>query len=132
MQKVCQVGKENFLVGICTIMMIPETERLKTVPKELRIPRKAWAKNYANGCSFEDFLRLSQEPCHYCGVTCSNNWQGWRYNGLDRKDPTLTHTPDNIVPCCRECNFAKGIRSYQQFLDWLQRVKQFQERNLSF
>lgn len=39
---------------------------------------------------------LSALPCHYCG----NNTEG----GLDRKNNSLGHTVENVVPCCTRCN----------------------------
>jgi hypothetical protein len=90
--------------------------------------RYVWSNKdlYADGCSFEDFLRLSQEPCHYCGLkhSCKVKRKGewFLYNGLDRKDPNLTHTLDNVVPCCKFCNYAKHTMQYQEFLDWLSRA----------
>lgn len=48
-------------------------------------------------------------PCHYCGAT------GWEIMGCDRVDNTLPHTPDNVVPCCRECNLKRQGKSYEEF-----------------
>jgi len=87
-----------------------------------------WTGNrYSDGCSFEDFLRLSQEPCFYCGTTEKLNHvkrKGitWLWNGLDRLDPTKSHSLDNVVPCCKDCNYGKHTKQYVQFLLWIDRI----------
>lgn len=50
----------------------------------------------------EDVLRLTSQPCAYCGFTGDN--------GADRLDNAVGHTKDNCVPCCVECNIARGDR----------------------
>ena len=32
---------------------------------------------------------------------------------------------DNVVPCCRRCNFAKGTASYEEFVAWFERAADF-------
>jgi 5-methylcytosine-specific restriction endonuclease McrA len=96
-----------------------------------------WKKTYSDGISFDDFFRLSQLCCHYCGEqpsnkcntinkkSCSKNWydQGWwQYNGLDRVDSTLNHSLDNVVPSCWRCNKAKGIMGTTEFMNWIHQV----------
>ena len=49
------------------------------------------------------------KPCHYCGDT-------YRI-GCDRIDNTKGHSKDNVVPCCYECNVARGNNfSYKEML----------------
>lgn len=38
------------------------------------------------------------KPCAHCGKT------GWDKLGCNRIDNSLPHTPDNVEPCCEECN----------------------------
>ena len=51
------------------------------------------------------------KPCHYCGK------EGWGVVGCDRIDNSKPHTPDNVVPCCEECNKKRGSKSYEEFYD---------------
>lgn len=53
---------------------------------------------------------IFSKPCHYCGK------EGWKIIGCDRKDSSLPHTPDNCVPCCRECNRKKGTMPYDEYI----------------
>lgn len=57
--------------------------------------------------------------CHYCGATC------WEIMGCDRIDNSLPHTPENVVPCCTECNRKRGRKTYEEFkLDTLWHLEQ--------
>ena len=102
--------------------------------------RRVWRANYQDGISFEDFHQISQLPCHYCGSPPNNiqnsakqdkkssisaREQGdFIYNGLDRVDSSLPHTVDNVVPCCKWCNYAKRERTATEFENWAELVYQ--------
>lgn len=90
------------------------------------------------GLSTEDFTVLSQQNCHYCGAppversytkldssTAKYNG-GWVCNGIDRRDNDLGYTPQNCLPCCTICNYAKSKMGYAEFIQYLQRVAEFQ------
>lgn len=48
-------------------------------------------------------------PCHWCGET------DWHKLGCDRIDNTKPHTPDNVIPCCRDCNNKRHTMTYEEF-----------------
>ena len=50
------------------------------------------------------------KPCHWCGET------DWHKLGCDRIDNDKPHTPDNVNPCCEECNKKRGTKTYDEFL----------------
>lgn len=50
------------------------------------------------------------QPCHYCGET------DWYLLGCDRIDNTKPHTPENVVPCCNECNSKKARTPYDEYM----------------
>ena len=51
---------------------------------------------------------ILSKPCVYCGDTVNI--------GCDRIHNDKGHTKDNIVPCCRECNIARGDNfTYEEF-----------------
>lgn len=56
---------------------------------------------------------IINQPCHYCGEN------DWRKIGCDRIDNSKPHTPDNVVPCCFECNCKRGKKSYEEFMQLL-------------
>jgi hypothetical protein len=58
--------------------------------------------------SVEDFHRLTSSDCHYCGKPPMQISRTYKYNGLDRKNSQKGYQLENVVPCCKECNFIKG------------------------
>ena len=53
--------------------------------------------------------QLWGKPCHYCGCEIE-------VTGLDRKNSDKGYTPDNVVPCCGDCNNKKSTKPYEQFI----------------
>lgn len=41
---------------------------------------------------------IFSKPCTHCGKS------GWEIIGCNRLDNSKPHTPDNVEPCCEECN----------------------------
>lgn len=108
-------------------------------------------RGYCFELTDEQFAKLTKTPCFYCGVEPSQlvrvrlgnksrgakwrqnsekwrhsgerNWGDYVYSGIDRKDPSLGYTPDNSVPCCGACNCAKSDRPYEQFVDYIKRIR---------
>ena len=81
--------------------------------------------------TLEQFIKLSQENCHYCGRPVSvsgRTRQGTRYkepftyHGLDRLDNNLPHSLDNCVSCCFDCNMRKREWNKEDFLRWIEKV----------
>jgi hypothetical protein len=75
----------------------------------------------------ENFYKLSQQNCYYCGSVPSNkatskNGTPFIYNGLDRVDSSKTHMLNNVVTCCKQCNYAKLDYTQEEFLDMCRRV----------
>jgi hypothetical protein len=98
---------------------------------------KWYAKRRKYTWSFtkNEFKTLSLKPCHYCGTLPAavfknkETFGGCTYNGIDRKDNGAGYTPDNSVPCCKQCNFAKRNVAYTDFISWLKRAAQHLNRN---
>lgn len=84
--------------------------------------------------SFEEFLEMTSKNCYYCNEPPSNSYclkrlgeaQPFIYNGLDRIDSSKNHTKDNCVPSCKWCNFAKGQRTQNEFMVWIQKLSNYQ------
>lgn len=77
----------------------------------------------------EDFLALTQQTCHYCGIPPASARTMRRrdafafvYNGVDRVNNDVGYTLENSVPCCSVCNFAKGATPYGEFISWVDRL----------
>lgn len=50
------------------------------------------------------------------------NWWG--------KDNSKGYTLENVVTCCKFCNYAKHTSTYEDFIKWLDRLVEFRvEKN---
>ena len=61
--------------------------------------------------TFAEFCRVTQQVCEYCGELGEHDLRG-----LDRVNSARGYLSDNIVPCCKECNFMKGSMTKSDFL----------------
>lgn len=67
------------------------------------------------------------KECFYCGyipvpeTTSSNQKYTDHYNGIDRVNPKLGYTIENVVSCCRSCNIAKHTMSQCDYDAWIER-----------
>jgi hypothetical protein len=84
-----------------------------------------------------DFKKITKSNCYYCGikpnqliVTNRNKSKEiiktYLHNGIDRIDNEKGYTIDNCVPCCTICNKAKNNFSKEFFLEWIDRIANFQ------
>lgn len=63
--------------------------------------------------SDDQLLDLVKLPCTYCGGSSDHG------SGLDRVDTSKAYAKENVNPCCKYCNFAKGPRSLDEFKNWI-------------
>lgn len=54
---------------------------------------------------------------YYLGVESA-----FRYNGLDRKNQKEPHNINNVVPCCKICNWMKTNMSETEFIEHIKRI----------
>lgn len=59
---------------------------------------------------------IFSKPCHYCGKT------DWHELGCDRIDNSLPHVPENVVPCCWDCNNKRKNTEYNEFMRLIKKV----------
>ncbi len=76
----------------------------------------------------QELLQLSQQDCNYCGSApsnCSKTETGlFFWNGLDRVNSKGIYSLENVVPCCRHCNYSKGTRTREDFITWVKRINE--------
>lgn len=70
----------------------------------------------------EDFKKLTDSDCKYCGVKPYQEYRpnhksgSYIYNGIDRLNNEDGYTKSNSVSCCGVCNDMKRTRSVSEFL----------------
>lgn len=84
----------------------------------------------------EEFKKITQSNCFYCGGIPQQFYANWKstmtkegienskytYNGIDRVDNSIGYIKSNVVPCCKTCNAAKGTLSIQEFMKWINKI----------
>lgn len=70
--------------------------------------------------SEDEFVKMSQQPCVYCGGY-SDTYNGEQFNGIDRIDSSLGYSIDNCVSCCATCNRMKMDLNVN---DWISKMVQ--------
>ena len=91
------------------------------------------------GISFKltekQFKKIIQQDCYYCGMKPNNILRGQNnnkdliYNGIDRIDNNKGYTINNVVPCCKLCNYRKKASTVWEFKDWIERVYNHLNKN---
>ena len=96
--------------------------------------RSARMKGMEFTLSYDQFVEMISGHCHYCGVEPNTRHEVKNiiydekeiyFNGVDRKYNDKGYTVKNAVPCCSDCNFAKGTMPYNRFIAWLDRIAKF-------
>ena len=120
--------------GLTTSCGCFRRERISLPPSEaafnsvlLRMKRVAKSRGYEWKLSREEVKEITNQDCFYCGVSPaqinrSSNNGNYIYNGIDRVDNTGGYTVDNVVACCRWCNYAKSTRTISEFKEWIIRI----------
>jgi len=80
----------------------------------------------------EQFERLTKLNCFYCGSLPSSSMLyeviekklngDYIYNGIDRIDNNKDYTIDNVVACCKKCNFMKGKMEINEFITHVEKI----------
>ena len=90
--------------------------------------RGAQRRGYDWELTKEQVMILTKRSCHYCDQSPSQikksvSLRGhYIYNGIDRIDNSKGYTIDNVVPCCKTCNYAKHKLSQGKFKEWISAV----------
>ena len=66
--------------------------------------------------------------CFYCGTKPSNGnaprkyYGDFLYNGIDRINNSLGYVLNNVVPCCKRCNYMKNNLTHEDFLIHIKKI----------
>lgn len=73
----------------------------------------------------EDFVRLINLDCYYCGAEPSEMIVGRKKficNGIDRIDSSRGYSLANVAPCCKYCNQMKMAMNDEEFVARCRRI----------
>jgi hypothetical protein len=68
-----------------------------------RLRQKAGSRGIDVTLTFDEFVTLVRQPCHYCGGQLAPTGYG-----LDRVENNGDYSSTNVVSCCFDCNRIKG------------------------
>lgn len=133
-----KIPSSNLTTGLstscgCVRSLSKKEDAIKSSAKQV------YRQNYSDGdLSFDDFIKISQLNCQYCGNPPSNSTNRhltrksasmfakengtFIYNGLDRIDSNQGHNKNNVVPCCYVCNIMKFDLSLDDFYNHLIKI----------
>lgn len=113
------------------------------------IVKGAKNKGHETDLNLEEFIAMSKSPCCYCGLENSNYLKdissGKRkgitkkyvisdkviyFNGIDRLDSKVGYYKHNIVPCCKYCNIAKNVLSVEEYIKFIKRVYEHNQKRI--
>lgn len=85
----------------------------------------------------DQFRKITKQLCYYCEASPSNiakkKWHNgaYIYNGIDRFDNNIGYTLENSIPCCKTCNYAKRNLTFDEFNNWIKRIKNIDKNMIS-
>jgi hypothetical protein len=90
-----------------------------------RIKAKAKARGIEFVPTFQEYSEIIKNPCKYCGGLLPEVG-----GGLDRIDSSKGYILGNVVPCCQNCNMAKGALSVQDFFSHTEAIYNYSIKKL--
>ena len=90
--------------------------------------RNARVKNIAFHLSKDELRAIITQNCFYCNIIpqqiqCHPRSNGeFIYNGIDRLDNNKGYILENVVPCCRRCNFMKNKFHIKEFIEIIRKI----------
>ena len=135
----CVCGKRLIVMGYylrmkqtrsCGCLKIDRMSKPLGVANSNRIRRtykqNARKRGLVWAISDKRFESLISGNCFYCGAAPSmiagEVAHPIPYSGIDRCDNTQGYLDDNVVSCCRQCNWAKSNLSVVEFELWIRNV----------
>ena len=107
-------------------------EYIESIAKDVY---QKYIKRHSGNLKFEDFFELSKLPCFYCasppyqehkkyGARKTKYSDGYIfiYNGLDRINNNKGYDLDNVVPCCKKCNWMRHAQTTDEFFERIAKI----------
>jgi len=120
----------------CGCLRLDRIRQKLTLPNNLAVKNEIYGyyktsasrRNHCFSLTFEETISIIESPCYYCGELGSNRMSSrkgskdYKYNGIDRKNNELGYTINNVVSCCKNCNYAKKSLSLEEFLTLILKI----------
>ena len=74
--------------------------------------------------SKDECCNLFDKSCYYCKHKDDNGF----LNGIDRKSSYLGYIKDNVVTCCKMCNYIKGSLGHNDFLQIVDHILVYNQK----
>jgi len=74
--------------------------------------------------SKDECCNLFDKSCYYCKHKDDNGF----LNGIDRKSSYLGYIKDNVVTCCKMCNYIKGSHEHNDFLQIVDHILVYNQK----
>lgn len=109
-------------------------KRKSTTPEKdlyTRYKRNALKHNRKFDLSQEEFKSLILNDCHYCGSLPNIKLRVAElilHVGIDRINNDIGYNLSNCVSCCANCNYAKRLLSYNDFMIMIKNI--YEKHNL--
>jgi len=120
----------------------PKIASIRSLIKRYRAAARNKSKNIVWDLTEKQANSFFNNNCFYCGTIPMNSYNVYMtktgkantknveyaktaeilFNGIDRKDSSLSYTIDNCVSCCKICNLAKNELSVDDFYKWIERI----------
>jgi hypothetical protein len=100
-----------------------------------RYKKRATRKKLKFEITREEFRIFIQKSCYFCNFSPTSKMKHPEkfgfiiYNGIDRLDNKKGYIKDNIIPCCGFCNRAKFTHTKEEFLNWLENIRNGSRNN---
>lgn len=112
-----------------------DPDRAKINGKFAAYKNAALKRGYIFELTREEFGKLVKQNCYYCNIEPQHtNMYVRRFreipfymNGIDRVDNQKGYTTENTVTCCTICNQAKHQLTKEKFLEWAERLSNYQK-----
>ena len=123
--KSCDFEKINFL-KTNPAMKAPGVSNRNTLLRQYKNGAKS--RKLSINFTKEEVTFLFKSNCYYCQrpphqVKNKKRSNGsFIYTGIDRVDNNKGYEKDNVVPCCKRCNYWKKALTYDQFKGWVIKV----------
>jgi len=139
-QCLCECGKTSYHVGYqlkngsirsCGCLRKskdPQTSGLYVMFSDYRYGAKY--RGYKFNLTFKQFRNIVEDDCIYCGIEPQKRERKHKFkaNGIDRVDNSLGYKLSNVVSCCSDCNKAKNTMVYENFIKWIERIRNYEKK----